>query len=126
VIVHYGVHNSSLSPKAYSIIFMSSDFIALVLQSVGGGIADEATDDKGRNLGTHIMVAGLSFQVISLVLFMILAAGFFLRVKKDRAQNGAMNFALGIASSPSESKSMRNFVWRMSIPTVPHSLTNIH
>ena len=120
VIVHYGIHNSRLSPKAYSITFMTSDFIALVLQSVGGGIADVASTTGGRNNGVHIMVAGLSFQVISLVLFISLAAEFFLKVKKDRSRSKGTDWEAGQTSQAS-SKGYKTFVWGTS--PLPSSLT---
>jgi RTA1 like protein len=86
VIMHYGPQNSRLTPKAYTITFMCSDFIALVLQSAGGGIADQGSNQSTRNSGVHLMVAGLSFQVLSILIFMALCAEFFWRVKKDRKQ----------------------------------------
>ena len=82
--MHYGVHNSRLSPKAYTLSFITSDFIALVLQSAGGAIADTAATHAAQNMGVHIMVAGLSFQVVSLIVFMVLCSEFFWKVKKDR------------------------------------------
>jgi hypothetical protein len=48
---------------------MSCDFIALVLQAAGGAIADTASTRKGSDFGTHILVAGLVFQVMSLLFF---------------------------------------------------------
>jgi hypothetical protein len=86
VIMYYGPQNSRLTPKAYTITFMCSDFIALLLQSAGGGIADQGSNQATRNSGVHLMVAGLSFQVLSTFIFMALCAEFFWRVKKDRKQ----------------------------------------
>jgi hypothetical protein len=111
--VHYEIYNSRISPKVYSIIFMTSDVISLILQSVGGGIADAASTESGKNEGTNIMVAGLSFQVISLVLFMFLAAEFFFKVKKDRAH---MRNLSGLGAEP---KGYKSFVWGMCIPLSP-------
>jgi RTA1 like protein len=88
VIMHYGPRNSRLTPKTYTITFMFSDFIALVLQSAGGGIADQGSlTPSARNGGVHLMVAGLSFQVLSILIFIGLCAEFFWRVKNDRKQS---------------------------------------
>jgi RTA1 like protein len=58
--------------------------VSLILQGAGGGIA--ATAGPGNltqaNLGTNIIIAGLSFQVFSLLLFMILCVDFALRIRK--------------------------------------------
>jgi hypothetical protein len=59
--------------------------VSLILQGVGGGIAATGVSDQNQlNLGTNIMIAGLSFQVFSLLLFMVLCADFALRIRKLR------------------------------------------
>ncbi|KAF4637850.1 hypothetical protein G7Y89_g225 [Cudoniella acicularis] len=93
VIVHYGPQHSRLTPRMYSLIFMTSDVIALLLQSVGGAIADNASTDSGETFGTNIMVAGLASQLISLSCFLILASEFFWKVSVDRKARNATNWA---------------------------------
>jgi len=88
IMVHYGPEYSRFSPKAISIGFMTADFIALVLQAAGGAIADTANTQSGSAQGTHIMVAGLSFQAFSLLGFIAVATMFALRVRTAR-MNGA-------------------------------------
>lgn len=63
---------------------MTCDFVALILQAVDGAIADTASTNKGSDQGTHIMVGGLAFQVVSLLLFIALALEFVLNVRRDR------------------------------------------
>ena len=84
IIVHYGVHHTRISPKAISLTFMSCDFVALILQATGGAIADTAGSPSGSMVGTHIMVGGLGFQVLSLLLFIALGSEFGLNVRRDR------------------------------------------
>jgi hypothetical protein len=84
-IVHiYSTLASRLRPKHYTYLFVSCDLVSLILQGAGGGIAATAgpTDQNQVNLGTNIMIAGLSFQVFSLLLFMILCVDFALRIRK--------------------------------------------
>ncbi|KAF2813054.1 putative RTA1 domain protein [Mytilinidion resinicola] len=82
VIVIYGPPVSPLKPRTYSIIFVSCDLLSLILQSAGGAIT--ATADTGdqttHDLGVHIMIAGLIFQVVSLCVFMALCAAIWLRI----------------------------------------------
>ena len=49
---------------------MIIDFISLLLQAIGGGLASSAAGD-GENpvVGTNIMIAGIIFQLVSLVVF---------------------------------------------------------
>jgi hypothetical protein len=58
--------------------------VSLILQGASGGIG--ATAGPGNltqvNLGTNIIIAGLSFQVFSLLLFMVLCVDFALRIRK--------------------------------------------
>jgi hypothetical protein len=84
IIVHYGPQYSRFSPKAVSLTFMTFDFVALVLQAVGGAIADTAENEKDSDAGTHIMVAGLTFQVLCLLLFIGVAAEFAFRVTSNK------------------------------------------
>lgn len=100
VITHYGVYNSRLSPKAYTIGFVASDFLALVLQSAGGAVAETANDRTTSKAGTNVMVGGLAFQVASLIVFCVLAAEFFWKVKADRKHIRATNWAYGVPEKP--------------------------
>lgn len=79
----YGTHFSRIQPRMYSIIFVSCDLVSLILQAAGGAIASIADDKKTSDLGVHIMVAGLAFQVFSLALFMVICADFALRVRRS-------------------------------------------
>jgi hypothetical protein len=91
VIVHYGIRHARISPKAISLTFMTCDFVALVLQATGGAIADTASTTYGSHQGTHVMVGGLAFQVLSLLLFIALATEFFLNVRRDRRIERVLN-----------------------------------
>jgi len=61
---------------------MTSDFISLVLQGAGGGLAATANDHSGSLIGKAIMVAGLVFQVVSLFVFMGLWLEFIFRLRR--------------------------------------------
>lgn len=87
IIIVYGEHISRLKPRTYAIVFMCSDFVSLLLQAAGGAIAAVATTQSLGNTGRYIMVAGLAFQVLSLVLFMLLWLDLLVRLRrmgKDR------------------------------------------
>ncbi|KAL5120739.1 Mitochondrial import inner membrane translocase subunit Tim17-A [Pleosporales sp. CAS-2024a] len=76
----FGQDNSRISARAYPRIFIACDVISLVLQATGGGIASvKAQDREDPKLGNNIMIAGLAFQVFSLLIFMLLAVDFALR-----------------------------------------------
>lgn len=65
---------------------MCSDFLSLVLQAAGGAISATADDKATSDTGVNVMIAGLSTQVASLFLFMLLAAEFAWRVRTRRDQ----------------------------------------
>jgi len=81
LVVVYGENLSRFKPRTYTITFMFSDFISLLLQAAGGAIASSANSQSSTNTGVNIMIAGLSFQVTSLLLFMGLCAEFGFRVR---------------------------------------------
>jgi hypothetical protein len=88
---------------------MSCDFIALVLQGTGGALADTASDIKGRDQGTHIMVGGLAFQVLTLLVFMAVAAEFALGVRKAQIRNASVKVEAGREGSAAEKKKESGF-----------------
>lgn len=61
---------------------MTSDFVSLVLQGTGGGLSATASDNAGSEIGRAIMVAGVVFQVVSLLIFMILWLEFVFRLRR--------------------------------------------
>jgi hypothetical protein len=72
---------SRIAPHHYVIIFIGSDFVALLLQGAGGGIAATATSRSAGNAGRYIMIAGLCSQVLSLLVFIALCMEFYLRLR---------------------------------------------
>jgi hypothetical protein len=83
IVTAFGGHLSRFKPRTYTIVFMSCDLVSLVLQALGGAIAAGANTTDQENLGEHLMLAGLIFQVVSLVVFSLLCIDFMFRVKKD-------------------------------------------
>ena len=72
----FGEDLASFKPRPYIISFIISDIISLILQATGGSKASGALTYDIKQSGIHIMVAGLAFQVVSLVVFLILFADF--------------------------------------------------
>ena len=87
IIMAYGSGNARFKPQIYTITFMVGDFLSLVLQGAGGGIA--STADSGSSAqtgGVNTMIAGLSLQVVSLLSFIVLSLDFAWCVRKGRAE----------------------------------------
>ncbi|CDO71603.1 hypothetical protein BN946_scf184911.g73 [Trametes cinnabarina] len=80
-----GPHYGRLTPIQYSIIFLTCDIISLVTQGVGGGIAGSSINNQSDvDLGGHIMLAGIIFQLTSIIIFVILMMEFFIRYAMDK------------------------------------------
>ncbi|KAK7984049.1 parasitic phase-specific protein psp-1 protein [Apiospora arundinis] len=94
IVCIFGPENSRLKPELYPRIFIPCDAVSLVLQAVGGALASIALH-TGDALapGNNIMMAGLCFQVVTIVIFMALAADFTLRTYR-RVQAVGGNAAL--------------------------------
>ncbi|KAK4543649.1 hypothetical protein LTR36_005294 [Oleoguttula mirabilis] len=76
IIMLYGRSLSRFAPRTIAIAFMSADFLSLVLQSAGGGIADTADANSTEQIGVDIMIAGLVLQALSLAVFLVVVADF--------------------------------------------------
>lgn len=70
--------------------FIPCDVISLVLQATGGGMASVASH-RGESVetGDNIMIAGLSFQVLTLLVFMAFSADFAFNTWKRYKRLGA-------------------------------------
>lgn len=78
----YGEGASRIKPRTYTLVFISCDFVSLVLQGAGGGLTATANDPDSQQTGVNIMIAGLIFQVVSLAFFMILCVDFAFRLRR--------------------------------------------
>ena len=85
IIIVHGEQHSRLKPRTYSLLFVGCDFLSLVLQAVGGALAATADTIQDVDRGINVMIAGLAFQVFSLLLFMALWGDFALRARKRSA-----------------------------------------
>ncbi|KAF6239589.1 hypothetical protein HO173_002134 [Letharia columbiana] len=80
IVITFGPENSHIKPLSYPRIFIPCDVISLLLQAIGGGMASVAShQDKSPNTGDHIMVAGLAFQVVTLLMFQLLCLDFMIK-----------------------------------------------
>ncbi|KAK7739648.1 hypothetical protein SLS53_005615 [Cytospora paraplurivora] len=80
LILDLGRASSFMSAKWYTIIFCSADLISLIVQAVGGAMASTADTDDQQTRGTHIMVAGIAFQLGTMTLFGGMLADFVRRI----------------------------------------------
>lgn len=79
-----GTCYSRLTPRWYTVVFLTCDIVALVIQGLGGGIAADAKTISTTNLGANIMLAGIVFQLVAMLVFSTLAAEYFYRFINDR------------------------------------------
>ncbi|KAI1306597.1 parasitic phase-specific protein PSP-1 [Xylaria venustula] len=76
---------SRIKPKLYYIVFITSDFTSLVLQAVGGALSSVS---NGTNaIGVDLALAGLIFQVVTMLLFVGLLADYLIRYFYDKPLN---------------------------------------
>jgi len=91
LVLHYGPQYSRLQPKFYTWLFITCDTIGFLMQVVGGGI-EASADGKSSSskslsdTGNVIMIAGISFQAVTMGICGLLAFDFAHRLYKHRAQ----------------------------------------
>ena len=109
IIVVYGEGLARFKPRTYTISFVIFDFFSLVLQGAGGGITStEDPGSSGQQAGIDVMIAGLAWQVVSIFIFMSLAADYYFSVKRAGPQNYNPRFA-----TLRNSKYWTAFLWGM-------------
>ncbi|KAK0655917.1 RTA1 like protein-domain-containing protein [Cercophora newfieldiana] len=90
IVVAFGPENSRIKPETYTRLFIPCDVTSLVLQAVGGAMASIAShNDESTETGDNIMIAGLAFQVFTLLVFMIVSVDFGLNVLRRHRRLGA-------------------------------------
>ncbi|GAA5950341.1 hypothetical protein JCM21900_003698 [Sporobolomyces salmonicolor] len=91
-----GPEYSILRPALYLWVFCLCDLIAIVIQAVGGAKAALALQaSESSSTGTHIMLAGIVFQLFSMAIFCCLGLDFFRRARKDPLYSGKHNVREG-------------------------------
>ena len=78
----FGEEYSRFPAKFYTYIFITADLFALVLQATGGALA--ATPNSNitqRNEGNDFLMSGIVWQVFTLLVSFVLAAGHFFRLR---------------------------------------------
>jgi hypothetical protein len=113
IVVAYGENLSRFTPRLYTITFITFDFIALLLQAIGGAIASGATTSSQDKMGINIMVAGVGWQVGSLGIFAILCAEFAWRVHRSSESQRNPNFTL-----LRNTFRFQGFLWTLGLATL--------
>lgn len=73
---------SRIRDKWLVIAFVGADIFSLVIQAAGGGIAAGADTVSSNKAGTHLMLAGIVFQLVVMVVFSLLFIDYFWRARK--------------------------------------------
>jgi len=85
VVRQIGTHFSRISPRLYSIIFISADVVSLVIQAIGGGAASAAAHNhKSAEKGGHVMLVGIVLQMAAITIYSLLAAEVMIRYSINR------------------------------------------
>ncbi|KAK6352366.1 hypothetical protein TWF730_009194 [Orbilia blumenaviensis] len=83
IVIAYGADISRVQPKVYTYFFVLCDIISLVIQAPGGALSSvSASQGKPPTLGAYIGLSGICFQVLSLSIWLGLAAEFAWRCRK--------------------------------------------
>ncbi len=122
----FGPENSRIKPHSYSRIFIPCDVISLLLQAAGGGIASATSNaNKSPDVGDHIMVTGLAFQVLTLAVFICLCIDFAIRTLRRTLDMG--NATLDPSHATLRASTMfRSFVAALAFATLCISIRSVY
>ncbi|CAD6439833.1 be581865-7688-4b94-9ad9-d4fbc19cf3a3 [Sclerotinia trifoliorum] len=84
IVQAFGSEKSRIPARSYTWVFTSFDILSLLLQVIGGGIAASAGDNHStRDLGTNPMIAGIVWQVFTLIVFAALVLDYIIRTRRS-------------------------------------------
>ncbi|KAF4997801.1 hypothetical protein FGRMN_3595 [Fusarium graminum] len=78
---------SRFPPKYFYWIFIPSDIISLILQAVGGALSCVASTHEAVKTGENISLAGLIFQVVTLICFCALFVDYVITASKSPSRH---------------------------------------
>ena len=114
IVITVGESNSRIKALSYPRFFIPCDFLSLLLQAIGGGMASVASNNhESPETGDNIMVAGLSFQVFTLAVFILICIDFGIRTMRNPEQPGAAQHA-SLRSSPK----FKGFLAALALATI--------
>lgn len=113
IIRRLGPQYSRLTPRRYTIIFVSCDIISLLVQAIGGSLASGTqTSISQAKLGSNIALGGTLFQLVSVAVYLSCAAEFLTRYAYDRPIRSAGEATRGVMGRP-----LKRMLYAMSIMT---------
>ncbi|CAF1189715.1 unnamed protein product [Adineta steineri] len=87
IIIIVGRQYSCIPPLVYTVVFVIADLISLIIQAIGGGqAATAARTNSDTTLGTHIMIAGICWQMLSMLVYVVLVLIYVIRVGMAKAE----------------------------------------
>ncbi|GKT42436.1 sphingoid long-chain base transporter RSB1 [Colletotrichum spaethianum] len=124
IVTAFGPDNSRIPPKWYTGIFIPCDLISLVFQAVGGALASVANHRREpTRTGDNIMIAGLAFQVFTMLILMLVAADFALRIHRRARRAHLPNLSAALDNHPAmvrlrASRRFKAFLSALALATV--------
>ncbi|GAA5861830.1 hypothetical protein JCM5353_002310 [Sporobolomyces roseus] len=95
--------HSLLSARNLKIFFLVADFVSLIVQAVGGGIAGSAITQEDLDLGSRIMLGGIAFQLLVMIIYVAYGGWWGYKARREVARSGKdmqyMLYALAAASA---------------------------
>ena len=119
VVVTIGAGNSRIKPIMFPRIFIPCDFLSLLLQAIGGGMAStESNNHQSVIPGDNIMIAGLAFQVFTLGVFILICTDFAVRTLRNTQRHGASETFDASHAVLRRSLRFRGFVVALALATI--------
>ncbi|KAH9057688.1 RTA1-domain-containing protein [Lactarius vividus] len=113
IIRRLGPQYSRLTPRRYTIVFVSCDIISLVVQAIGGSVASGTqTSTSQVNLGSNIALGGTVFQLVAIIVYCSCAAEFLTRYAYDRPIRSTGEATRGVMGRP-----LKRMLYAMSVMT---------
>ncbi|KAI8931314.1 hypothetical protein NX059_011656 [Plenodomus lindquistii] len=92
-VLYCGPEHSILKARLYPWIFIGCDFGSIVLQAVGGGMAAAGGTKNAKliDAGNNLIVAGIAFQVVTMVVCGALVMVYIFKYRKTRSNQAPLN-----------------------------------
>ncbi|KAI9845098.1 MAG: hypothetical protein M1837_005102 [Sclerophora amabilis] len=112
IIAVYGHGLSFFKPRTITCVFILCDLVSLILQAAGGAITSTSDTIDDSQMGVDIMIAGLSSQVVSMFVFVLVCGYFAWKVRRNPQEVNQNTLSL------QRTKPFRAFLCALIIATI--------
>ena len=123
LVLYFGPQHSTIRPRLYPWVFVGTDFVSIVIQGIGGAVAasgsvGENPDPEKTDLGNNLLIAGVSFQVVNMVVCGLLMLIYIRRYRVASKRGVPYSDTQFSVAHRDQDQKVQRFIWSIVVAYV--------